>query len=982
MFIKKKINFIFIVLIIIFSISTGLWSQNNCLDFDGTDDYIRSIEIGTISNKTLSAWVRLDDVNQMGSGLVTIESPGVGVGVNFDSITYNETSQGWGFGSHAFARTAWSGVTETTNNQWVHIAATWEDNSYKLYRNGELILETTSFAVYDFPSDTRIFIGVRCWSVNGFLDGQIDEVRVWDHVRTQSQIQNDMTGELVGNESGLIAYYQMSDGSGTSLTDDSSNSNTGTFYGGVNWHTLNQTQPTVSTVAASNVGSFSATSGCTVSGTDNWIYTGGVCWNTTGSPTITDDRTIDGGGSGTFSSSLTGLAGLTTFYARAYSTNNSGTTIYGNEINFTTTAQTNGDWQTQRLTLYNTTETDIMVRAGDIDNMGCGWPNGFDPFSGRSTPPHAYPYPLEVEDVTGTDTIFRPSSYNGSPPHGGDGYLGHGIDPEAVSMTYDLQGTNVESIAIQMFVDDFQAPVFWGNWNATIDGVSAPFLNRIINSLTQTGPIGKIITAQIPANFIQYFRDGSVQIMVDDTTTGAGDGYAIDFIKLLFNVKGFTYNGTVQGTVTSGGTGITGALITATGVFDHSENSGGDYQLTGVPAGMVLIEVSKTGYVSQSRVVDLIEGTTSTQNFVLVVDTSLIDISFTDGSSFTPAVSRGQNNQAIGRFQLSGASTGALLSGIDIQLNGIRTGISNIKIWQSNDSTFNASSDTQLGFTTFTDPGNGNSANFTGLSTSIPDTESYFFVTCDISASATGQITGLVQSYDNIYLSSGVFSGTITNAPLSNGNTPITQSPVVTTQAVSDIGMMTATGNGNLTTVGIPSPTAHGICWSTTSPPTTSDGVSNEGSINTIRSFTSSITGLSAGITYYVRAYATNSEGTFYGDTVNFTTDQTIPSLTTNVMSGITSTTATSGGNISSNGGASVIARGVCWSTSSNPTISGSNSTDGTGIGTFTSSITGLTPTVTYYVRAYATNSIGTAYGYVITISGILSRVVNFIILP
>lgn len=88
-----------------------------------------------------------------------------------------------------------------------------------------------------------------------------------------------------------------------------------------------------------------------------------------------------------------------------------------------------------------------------------------------------------------------------------------------------------------------------------------------------------------------------------------------------------------------------------------------------------------------------------------------------------------------------------------------------------------------------------------------------------------------------------------------------------------------------------------------------------------------------------------------------------IPTLTTTSVSSITSSTASSGGNISNDGGASIAARGICWSTSHNPTISDSKTSNGTGIGNFASSITGLTVNTTYYVRAYATNSAGTAYG-------------------
>jgi Protein of unknown function (DUF1566) len=89
----------------------------------------------------------------------------------------------------------------------------------------------------------------------------------------------------------------------------------------------------------------------------------------------------------------------------------------------------------------------------------------------------------------------------------------------------------------------------------------------------------------------------------------------------------------------------------------------------------------------------------------------------------------------------------------------------------------------------------------------------------------------------------------------------------------------------------------------------------------------------------------------------------TYPTLTTTAASSITTTTAISGGNITNDGGSVVTGRGVCWSTLSNPTTTNSKTTDGSGTGVFVSNITGLTPYTLYYVRAYATNSAGTAYG-------------------
>jgi hypothetical protein len=124
------------------------------------------------------------------------------------------------------------------------------------------------------------------------------------------------------------------------------------------------------------------------------------------------------------------------------------------------------------------------------------------------------------------------------------------------------------------------------------------------------------------------------------------------------------------------------------------------------------------------------------------------------------------------------------------------------------------------------------------------------------------------------------------------------------------------------------------------------------------------MTALLPGKQYFVRAYATNSVGTVYGDELNFNTTPGLPVLTTTASSSITSTHAISGGTISSDEGAAITARGVCWSLNPNPTIDLSTKTnDGNGIGTFTSNLTGLSLSTKYYLRAYATNAVGTTYG-------------------
>lgn len=92
-------------------------------------------------------------------------------------------------------------------------------------------------------------------------------------------------------------------------------------------------------------------------------------------------------------------------------------------------------------------------------------------------------------------------------------------------------------------------------------------------------------------------------------------------------------------------------------------------------------------------------------------------------------------------------------------------------------------------------------------------------------------------------------------------------------------------------------------------------------------------------------------------------TTSVLPTITTTSISDIAFTTAISGGNITNDGGATITARGICWSTSQNPTLINNFINSGTGIGIYTSNLTGIIENTTYYVRAFATNNVGTAYG-------------------
>jgi len=191
----------------------------------------------------------------------------------------------------------------------------------------------------------------------------------------------------------------------------------------------------------------------------------------------------------------------------------------------------------------------------------------------------------------------------------------------------------------------------------------------------------------------------------------------------------------------------------------------------------------------------------------------------------------------------------------------------------------------------------------------------------------------------------------------------IVAKPSLTTRAVSALTSTTVSAGGNFISDGGATILAKGICWSTGMNPTIGNSKTLDGT-GTV-SFTSNIAGLTAGTTYHIRAYATNSVDTGYGQDIAFTTSivAVAPKLNTANSIATSATTASSGGTIISDGGATITAKGVCWSISTNPTIGNSKTTDGTGTIAFTSNISGLTAGLTYHIRAYATNNVDTGYG-------------------
>lgn len=189
--------------------------------------------------------------------------------------------------------------------------------------------------------------------------------------------------------------------------------------------------------------------------------------------------------------------------------------------------------------------------------------------------------------------------------------------------------------------------------------------------------------------------------------------------------------------------------------------------------------------------------------------------------------------------------------------------------------------------------------------------------------------------------------------------------PIVHTTPISEISYTTASSGGTIETDNGFSVTRRGVCWSIYPNPTPQDNCTEDGTGG--GEFVSNITELqpsTEGTKYFLRAFAENKEGIGYGMTLTFTTVPiALAKVTTNEIISPRPTSAICGGNVTSEEGSSVTDYGICWGSSPNPTTSNNPISIGSGLGSFTYNLTNLQPDVTYYVRAYAKNGVGTAYG-------------------
>jgi len=306
---------------------------NDALNFDGVNDYgVINSSFGNPNTLTIEFWFKTSTTTYsalfgqsggvptavqdswvptiliLANGKIQAELWANGIGYITSPLSYND-------------------------NQWHHIAFVGAGNNQILYIDGVLIGSRAGAIDNSWWSNTTIGAGYSDSDRGAsgddwyYFNGAMDDVRIWNTARSITEIQNNLGAELVGNETGLLAYYKTNEGSGTTLVDNKTGgTNSGTLTNSPTWIPVERMATLAATTSASSITAATATSG------GNVIYNGGVtvtargvCWSTSPNPTITDSKTSDGIGTGTFSSSITGLTASTTYYVRAYATNSKGT---------------------------------------------------------------------------------------------------------------------------------------------------------------------------------------------------------------------------------------------------------------------------------------------------------------------------------------------------------------------------------------------------------------------------------------------------------------------------------------------------------------------------------------------------------------------------------------------------------------------------------------------------------------------------------
>jgi uncharacterized protein (TIGR02145 family) len=692
----------------------------------------------------------------------------------------------------------------------------------------------------------------------------------------------------------------------------------GTKYGSeITLNTAQAVATLAATTTVSSIGSTTAVSGGNITYNGGATVTAsGAVWSTSSNPTIAlSTKTTNGAASGTYTSNITGLTPGTLYYVRSYATNSVGTS-YGAQTSFTTL-----NTATIAATVSATSITsNTATTGGDITSDGGATVTSRGLVYGTSTGSATF----SVTSGTGTGTYSI--SLTGLLP--ATTYYVRSFATNSVGTVYGTE-TSFTTIAIAPTLTTTAATSvtkYAANTGGTIisNGGSTITASGICWSTTATPTISdsKTTDGTTSGTFTSSLTSltaGTTYYVRAYATNAIGTSYGVleSFTTLSTSSNNPVLASTTSATSITANAAILGGNITEEGATQVSVR--GLVYGTTTGASTFSVTVGSGAGTFTSTLTGLTQGTTY---FVRSFATNVQGTSYGTETSFT---TQSTATVSVTATPTSITTTSAI-SGGTISSTGGATITTSGLVW-------GASTNPEITLTTKTTDGT-------------------------ISGTFTSSITGLTQGttyYVRAYATN--YLGT-SYGPNSTFTTLTTPTISATASAIS-ITSSTATIGGTITADGGAAVTARGVVYGTSSLSSTFSVTSGTGT----GTYTIGLTGLTPATTYFVRSFATNSVGTVYGTETNFVTLAIAPTLTTSAVSSITKYAASAGGTITSNGGSVITASGICWSTTSTPTTSNSKTTDGTTSGTFTSTITGLTAGTTYYVRAYATNAIGTSYG-------------------
>ncbi|SVD25256.1 uncharacterized protein METZ01_LOCUS378110, partial [marine metagenome] len=212
-------------------------SGNHSLSFDGVDDYVELTDMDLLQNFTLMSWVYNTDFSSPNNIISKLNNPGgyallisAGNGLIYGHTKITSESDGVCVSN-----------TVIPLNQWTHISMTFNNGNLSFYVNGDSVYNCDGIANASDNSD-KVFIGKASRFADDYIDpeffnGSLDDISIWDVALTESQIQSFMTTSPTGSESGLVGYWNFNEGTGSTLTDQTSNGNDGTINGGATWST-------------------------------------------------------------------------------------------------------------------------------------------------------------------------------------------------------------------------------------------------------------------------------------------------------------------------------------------------------------------------------------------------------------------------------------------------------------------------------------------------------------------------------------------------------------------------------------------------------------------------------------------------------------------------------------------------------------------------------------------------------------------------